>query len=66
VAVQVVLDPTVDARLHECATKIASHRKAADDFQIQAAAYGTQPTRAYDLHPDDILYFRLAGGPREE
>lgn len=64
--VQVVLDPTVDSRLHKCAQKITAHQKAADDFQIQAACYGTQTERTYELHPDDVIYFRLAGGPREE
>jgi len=62
--VDVVIDPTVGIRLQECANKIASHQQAADRFQIEAAAYGTQPDRSYELEPDDIIYFRLAGGQR--
>ena len=63
--VQVVLDPTLNSRLTECANKIVSHRAAADRFQIEAATYGTQAERAYELHPDDVVYFRLAGGSRD-
>jgi len=62
--VQIVLDPTLQGRLQECANKINTHRTAMDRFQIEAAAYGTQPERSYELHPDDIVYFRLAGGER--
>src|SRR5689334_14627592 len=47
--VDVVLDPTVASRLQECANKINSHRAAADRFSMEAAAYGTQPSRAYEL-----------------
>lgn len=63
--VDMVLDPTLQSRLSECANKINSHRTAADKFQIESACYGTQPERSYELHPDDVIYFRLAGGPRE-
>lgn len=63
---EIVLDPSVSARLSECVNKIQSHQRSADQFQIEAAAYGTQPARVYDLHPDDVLYFRLAGGKRAD
>lgn len=63
--VDVILDPTIGGRLQECANKIHSHQAAADRFQIEAAAYGTQPDRSYDLHPDDVIYFRLAGIGRQ-
>jgi hypothetical protein len=64
--VQVVIDPTVQARLTQCGYKISGHKQAADRFQIEAGAYQTQPERSFELQPDDVLYFRLAGGPREE
>lgn len=64
--VNVVVDPEVTNRLNICASKMNSHRAAADRFQIEADCYGTQPDRAYEMHPDDVVYFRLAGGPREE
>lgn len=64
--VDVVLDPTVSTRLQECANKIASHRKAADQFRIEAITYGTQAERSYELHGDDVIYFRLAGSERPE
>ncbi len=53
-------------RITVCANKLHKHRKAADELQIEAACYGTQGDRTYELHPDDVIYFRLAGGPREE
>lgn len=62
----VILDPSVSNRLTECANKLHSHRRAADEFQIEAACYGTQPERSYELHPDDVIHFRIAGGPRAE
>lgn len=55
----------INTRLQECGTKIASHQKSADTFRIEADCYGTQPDRVYELEPDDVVYFRLAGGPRE-
>lgn len=64
--VDVVLDPTVSIRLQECVNKITAHQRAADRFQIEDAAYRTQAVRTFDLHPDDVVYFRLAGGPRDE
>lgn len=64
--IDVVLDPTVTAELYLCSTKISSHRTAADQFQIQAATYGSNAERSFELHPDDVIYFRLAGGPRDE
>lgn len=64
--VNVVVDPEVVARLNIVASKINSHRQAADRFQIESATYATQPTRTYELQPDDVMYFRLAGGPRDE
>lgn len=62
--VEVILDPSVQNRLNECASKIATHRQAADKYQIEAASYATQESRVFELHPDDIVYFRLVGGPR--
>jgi len=65
-SVEVILDPSVSRRLSVCASKIQLHQGSADRFQIEAAAYGTQSAKHYELDPDDIVYFRLAGGPREE
>jgi hypothetical protein len=66
--VVMVVDVQIQDRLNLCGQKIDSHRNAADRFQIEAAAYGTHgnSTRTYELHPDDVLYFRLAGGARED
>jgi hypothetical protein len=61
-----VVNPAIQERLNLAGSKIDMHRLAADRFQIEADAYGTQPTRTYELHPDDVVYFRLAGGPRED
>jgi hypothetical protein len=64
--VQMVVDPDIQTRLNEAGSKIDSHRAASDKFKIEADCYGTQPDRSYELHPDDVIYFRLAGGPRED
>lgn len=64
--VDIILDPNVQTRLTECSNKIYAHRMAADRFQIEAAAYGTQTERVYQLDPDDVIYFRLAGGARAD
>ncbi len=63
---QMIINPTLQERITVCANKLHKHRKAADELQIEAACYGTQGDRTYELHPDDVIYFRLAGGPREE
>lgn len=60
----IVIDPEVTARLNVCLAKISSHHKAADVFQIEAAIYGEQAGRTYELHIDDVVYFRLASEPR--
>ncbi len=65
-SVEVVVDPTVSNRLTVCANKIRTHQEAADRFVIEADAYDSQNTRVYDLDPDDVVYFRLAGGDRED
>ena len=64
--VQMYADQRIQERLSIAGSKIDAHRVAADRFQIEAAAYATQADRAYELHPDDIVYFRLAGGQRED
>ena len=63
--VEVVIDRTITKRLSECASNIDNHRRWANRFRIEADAYGTQPPgREYDLDPEDVVYFRLAGGAR--
>lgn len=65
--VEVVLDPSVSKRLQECESKISAHRAAFDDFKRWADAMSAmQPRQNYDLDPDDVAYFRLAGGARPE
>lgn len=65
---QVVADITgvqdINQRLSLCGSKIADHRRVADEYALKAAAYATQPERAYELDPNDVQYFRLAGGSR--
>jgi len=53
-------------RLGIAATKIEHHRQLADEFWLKAIAYETQPDRHYELDPQDVAYFRLNGGKREE
>lgn len=59
-------DAAAFRRLNESITKIESHRKAADRFRTEATVYGTQGERAYELSTEDVHYFRLGGGEREE
>lgn len=56
----------ISARLYECGNKIDKHRQQVDEFNLKGCAYGTQPDRAYELDPADVVYFRLAGGPRDD
>ncbi len=66
VRAQMCINPVLQERINECANKLQKHIKTADTLQIEAACYRTQGERTYELHPDDVVYFRLAGGPREE
>ncbi len=60
-------DPLAFKRMQEAFEKIDSHRRAAEKFRIDAATYGSQePTRVYELDADDVLYYRLGGGSRNE
>ena len=61
----IIIDPSVQGRVTESQMKRQSHRKRADDFQIEAATYGSQSDRMYELDGDDVMHFRLAGGERE-
>jgi hypothetical protein len=60
------VDPHAQMRANECAGKVQSHQRARDRFLIEAGAYGTHPDFAFDLDAEDVVYFRLAGGTREE
>jgi hypothetical protein len=43
-----------------------SHKDLADQMSISAAMYASQADRSYELDGEDVQYFRMAGGPREE
>jgi hypothetical protein len=62
---QVVFDPTLQGRLDETYSKRAQHQRESDQFKIEAAAYGTQADRVYELDTEDVMHFRLAGGERD-
>ena len=64
--VEVVLDSSITNRLSQCSTKIRAHQESADRFMIEAAAYFSQGDRIFEVDPDDVVYFRLAGGARED
>lgn len=49
-------------KLQTAGAKIDVHRTKIDEYGLKAAAYETQPIRAYELDPSDVQYFRLAGG----
>jgi hypothetical protein len=63
---EMVIDQTFQRRVDEAVSKVSSHQSARDRYRIEAGAYGAQPSGYFDLDPDDVVYFRLAGGSREE
>ena len=59
---QVVIDPTLQGRLSECDRKMQRHTEEAEQYEMWADAMDAMPTeQIYDLDPEDVRYFRLAG-----
>ena len=52
--------------LSRASSKLNDHRKAVDEFTLKGAAYATQATRAFELDPSDVAYFKLNGAKRVE
>lgn len=64
---QVVVDTTLSNRLEEAARKRSDHQQKAERYKVDSAVYASQPAEEpYQLDGDDVMYFRLAGGQREE
>jgi hypothetical protein len=61
---QMVIDPTLQARISECESKRSEHQRMGDQLAIEAATYATQPDRMYELNSEDVMHWRLAGGER--
>ena len=59
-------DPAAYSRMGEAGRKIQEHRAAMERFVSDAALYGTQSDRIYDLDAEDVAHFRLNGREREE
>ncbi len=59
-------DPAAYKRLQEAWEKSADHREAAERFRTDERLYGTQSNRVYELTTEDVHYYRLGGGPRED
>ena len=59
-------DPAAYSRMGEAGRKIQEHRAAMERFVSDAALYGTQGDRIYDLDAEDVAHFRLNGREREE
>jgi hypothetical protein len=59
-------DPAASRRLNEAGNKVQRHREAAERFRTDERLYGTQADRVYELSTEDVHYFRLGGGPRED
>lgn len=53
-------------RMNEASAKVQTHRDAAEKFRSDEKVYGSQNGRVYELSADDVHYFRLGGGEREE
>jgi hypothetical protein len=65
-ATDVTFDRTAWTELQLAEGKAKSHREAADQYRTEAAVYGTQGGRPYDLDPSDVHHFRLGGQSRED
>jgi len=64
---QIVIDTTLQERINEAERKRSDHQQKAERYKVDAAAYASQPeTQDYQLDSDDVMYFRLAGGTRDE
>jgi hypothetical protein len=59
-------DPAAYRRLNEAGGKVQKHREAAGRFRTDERLYATQGDRTYELSVDDVHYYRLGGGPRED
>lgn len=59
-------DMTAYRRMNEAANKVQTHRDAAEKYRSDEKVYGSQDGRMYELSADDVHYFRLGGGEREE
>lgn len=64
--VRLGIDMTLADRINTAEWKRANHRQAADRYLIDAATYGSNPKANFELDGDDVMYFRLGGGAREE
>jgi len=60
------IDTRLTARVDEAYAKRRAHQEKADQYRIEAASYGTQPDRTYELDSDDVMHWRLAGGARDD
>lgn len=56
----------LNSHLLLAAQKIQSHYASADTFKLKGAAYQSNAARVYELDPQDVAYFRLNGGSRED
>ena len=61
----IIIDPSVGGRVNESMGKRQTHQDKADKFRIEAASYGTQPERMYEIDGADVVHWRLAGGARD-
>lgn len=67
-AVDVVVDygdPAAYRRMQEAAQKVQAHLGQAERFETERDVYATQDGE-YELTQEDVHYFRLGGGGREE
>lgn len=64
---QLSIDARLSNRLEEAGRKRSEHQAQAERYKVEAAAYGSQPeSLSYGLDGDDVMYWRLAGGTRED
>ena len=56
---ELVIDPTLQARYEECHKKLQMHEMMADEFDRYARAFELNVDALFDLDADDIRYFGL-------
>jgi hypothetical protein len=63
---EVVIDPTLAARLSECESKMAQHRARSDEYAQWYSALKTADARSFVLDHDDWLFFYGLRGDDDE
>lgn len=59
-------DPAAYSRMQRSFSKAQKHAEDAELYESDAAVYGSQFDRSYEMSRADVQYFRLGSEPRSE